>query len=348
MPTSDRTPRSCLMTTNRSSTSCGWSRIDDRRIGCWPGPGGGPTGSLRSKTPAGWGGCWPSSWSAAARSWSTCRARLTARTRRLSGHSARKSDEFDARSVAIVGASHTGLRRVQLDDTPAELRVLLDRRWHLVSARHRVICRLHDRFDRTDRRRRQEGPVTDHGSESVAVDPHRQPRRRCPSPGRQGPAGRVALAQPPHQRRPAPSRPGRGHARHHPDRHRRDRHHQRRRHHRDRRRPGPVPDPGTLRVLQRHRPRRRVIGRPRPSPAEPARQPPLNKVIHTVAITQIRTGGPGRDYYERKLAEGKKPLEAIRCLKRQLSDVIYRRLLTDHQRMQTVRDGHLGTSLMAA
>ncbi len=72
--------------------------------------------------------------------------RLTARTRKLSGHSARKTDEFDARSVAIVGANHTGLRRVELDDTPAELRVLLDRRWHLVSARHRVICRFHDRI----------------------------------------------------------------------------------------------------------------------------------------------------------------------------------------------------------
>ena len=74
----------------------------------------------------------------------------------------------------------------------------------------------------------------------------------------------------------------------------------------------------------------------------------LNKVIHTVAVTQIRRDGPGRDYYERKLAEGKKPLEALRCLKRQLSDVIYRRLLADHQRKQTVRDGHSGTSLMAA
>ena len=69
----------------------------------------------------------------------------------------------------------------------------------------------------------------------------------------------------------------------------------------------------------------------------------MNKVLHTAAKTQIRLGGPGRVYYERKLAEGKSPMEALRSLKRQLSDVVHRRLLADHQRSLAVRGGQTGT-----
>ncbi len=67
-------------------------------------------------------------------------------TRRLSGHSGRKTDGFDARAVAIIGANHTRLRQVGSDDAPAELRVLLAGRWHLVSRRQQVICRLDARL----------------------------------------------------------------------------------------------------------------------------------------------------------------------------------------------------------
>jgi transposase len=73
----------------------------------------------------------------------------------------------------------------------------------------------------------------------------------------------------------------------------------------------------------------------------------LNKVLHTAAKTQIRRGGPGRTYYQRKLAEGKSPMEALRALKRQLSDVVYRRLLADHQ-ARAVRGGQMRTSPKAA
>lgn len=34
-------------------------------------------------------------------------------------------------------------------------------------------------------------------------------------------------------------------------------------------------------------------------------------------------------YYRRKLADGKSPREAILCLKRRLSDTVYKRLVTD-------------------
>lgn len=58
----------------------------------------------------------------------------------------------------------------------------------------------------------------------------------------------------------------------------------------------------------------------------------LNWAIHIVAVSQISHPGPGRDYYERKLGEGKSPKEAIRALKRRLSDVIYRHLIADATR----------------
>ena len=54
-----------------------------------------------------------------------------------------------------------------------------------------------------------------------------------------------------------------------------------------------------------------------------------NHVIHIAAACQIRLDTPGRAYYRRKLAAGKRPLEALRCLKRRISDAIYRQLVAD-------------------
>ena len=56
----------------------------------------------------------------------------------------------------------------------------------------------------------------------------------------------------------------------------------------------------------------------------------LNHALHLIAITQLRyPDTQGRVFYERKLAEGKTSKEAIRSLKRRLSDVVYRHLVTD-------------------
>lgn len=55
----------------------------------------------------------------------------------------------------------------------------------------------------------------------------------------------------------------------------------------------------------------------------------MNHVLHIAAIVQIRHDTEGRAYYRRKLAAGKTPLEALRCLKRRLSDVVYRQLVAD-------------------
>jgi len=55
----------------------------------------------------------------------------------------------------------------------------------------------------------------------------------------------------------------------------------------------------------------------------------LNHAMHIIAFSQLSHPGPGRDYFERKLAEGKSPKEAVRSLKRQISDAVYRQLRLD-------------------
>jgi len=61
----------------------------------------------------------------------------------------------------------------------------------------------------------------------------------------------------------------------------------------------------------------------------------LNHAIHMAAVTQIRFDTPSRVYYDKKLAEGKSKNEALRALKRRISDAVYRRLVADQQRTQT-------------
>jgi transposase len=79
----------------------------------------------------------------------------------------------------------------------------------------------------------------------------------------------------------------------------------------------------------------------------------INHMIHIAAVTQIRLDTEGRTYYRRKRADGKKPMEAMRCLKRRISDAIYRQLAADAGRaaltaspgrMSAGPGGHCGAS----
>ena len=74
----------------------------------------------------------------------------------------------------------------------------------------------------------------------------------------------------------------------------------------------------------------------------------INRVLHIMAVVQLRHDTEGRAYYRRKLAAGKTPMEAMRALKRRLSDVVYRQLIADHKRRQEAREagpgGHLGAA----
>jgi transposase len=63
----------------------------------------------------------------------------------------------------------------------------------------------------------------------------------------------------------------------------------------------------------------------------------LNHAIHMAAITQIRyRNSQGRAYYDKKLGEGKTGKEALRCLKRQISDAIFACLQADAARAAAV------------
>ena len=55
----------------------------------------------------------------------------------------------------------------------------------------------------------------------------------------------------------------------------------------------------------------------------------INKTLHIMGTVQLRTPTEGRVYYDRKKAGGKSSNEAMRSLKRRLSDTVYRTMLTD-------------------
>ena len=83
----------------------------------------------------------------------------------------------------------------------------------------------------------------------------------------------------------------------------------------------------------------------------------INRALHIMAIVQLRhPTTDGRRYYDRRVAEGKTPMEAMRALKRRLSDVVYRQLVQDQKRQhasdgeqnaeprRTGSEGHLGAT----
>jgi transposase len=55
----------------------------------------------------------------------------------------------------------------------------------------------------------------------------------------------------------------------------------------------------------------------------------LNTAIHRIAVTQIRLDGLGKTYYEKKKTEGMSTPEALRCLKRRLSRIVFNHLTAD-------------------
>ena len=77
----------------------------------------------------------------------------------------------------------------------------------------------------------------------------------------------------------------------------------------------------------------------------------LNHAIHMAAVTQIRyRHTKGRAYYEKKLAEGKTSKEALRALKRQVSDAIYQKMKADARRAASAAGpgGHPGNGSVAS
>jgi transposase len=71
-------------------------------------------------------------------------------------------------------------------------------------------------------------------------------------------------------------------------------------------------------------------------------------VLYMAGIVQLRNDTKGRRYYRRRLADGKTPMEAMRCLRRQLSDVVYRQMVADAARKNAGPGGHSGASVSSS
>jgi transposase len=74
----------------------------------------------------------------------------------------------------------------------------------------------------------------------------------------------------------------------------------------------------------------------------------INRTLHIMAIVALRSDTEGRAYYRRRLAAGKTTMEALRCLKRRLSDVVYQQMRADAKRLATGPGGHMGAALQSS
>src|SRR5215203_2992488 len=75
----------------------------------------------------------------------------------------------------------------------------------------------------------------------------------------------------------------------------------------------------------------------------------INRALHIMAVVQLRNPTEGRGYFDAKKAAGKTSMEAIRALKRRLSNFVYTRMLADQNRREaTGPEGHSGTTLQSS
>ncbi|WP_231928747.1 transposase [Micromonospora echinaurantiaca] len=68
----------------------------------------------------------------------------------------------------------------------------------------------------------------------------------------------------------------------------------------------------------------------------------INRVLHTTV--QLRNPTEGRTYFDRKKTSGETSMEAMRALKRRLSDIVYRRMLNDVAGVAAGPGGQRGTT----
>ncbi|CAM4457079.1 IS110 family transposase [Nocardia ninae] len=65
----------------------------------------------------------------------------------------------------------------------------------------------------------------------------------------------------------------------------------------------------------------------------------INRVLHIMAVVQLRHRTAGRAYYDHKRLAGKTSMEAVRALKRRISNVIYTRMLADQDKRELAGPG---------
>jgi len=256
--------------------------------------------------------------------------KLSARVRLLDNGRIDKTDPNDARSAAIVAWRNPSLNVVVgVDEHRVVLRLLADRDHQITAQRTRTVCRLHallcllleggatgsltvDRAAKMLATVVTDGPVTrarviaagEFIDEITTLDAARKDVRKRTSAAIKASAstvtdvygigpmmGAIILGRSGDIRR----FPTAGHfARHN----------------------GTAPIEASSGPNKRHR-------------LNPRGDRQLNHAMHMAAVTQVGHDTPGRVYFLRKRAEGKSRKEAMRALKRQISDAVYHRLAAD-------------------
>lgn len=275
---------------------------------------------------------------------------LSARVRALGGNSGRKTDQADAHAVAVAGLRGQDLQIVRPDDAVAVLKMLSDRRQQLVEARIAAVNRLHDMLQdllpggastRLTAKRAslmlEEFTATDtvtaarkeiaqeHVADVAALDAKIKAM-----------AKRIDAALAEHPSAVADIK-GIGAV-------------------------GTALILGEVGDVRRFRSKHHFASYSGTAPIDVSSGDQdrhrlsrggnrrLNYALHVAALVQIRFPGPGQDYYARKRAEGKKPLEAMRCLKRRLSNVVFQALQDDLQLKLAAAGpaGHSGATLTSS
>ena len=257
---------------------------------------------------------------------------LSARVRLLDAGRTDKTDPHDARSAAVVALRHAGLRMVKAVDYSAVLRLLADRHHDLVAQRTRVVCRLHALMclltagglprqlsaDKAARALRSIRPI-----ELLDVERRRMALELLADVRRVDTQlatlkDRITIAVDAsgttvidiHGVGPIVAAIVIGHA-------------------------GPVarfPSAGHFARYNGTAPIEASSGPRVRHRLNPRGNRQLNHALHIAAVTQVAHDTPGRAYFQRKLAEGKSRKEALRALKRRISDAVYRQLLADSRR----------------
>ncbi len=74
----------------------------------------------------------------------------------------------------------------------------------------------------------------------------------------------------------------------------------------------------------------------------------INTALHMIAITQARGVGPGSDHIAKRIAQGDDKTEALRLLRRRISNAVFAAMLTDERATTASSGDHFETQIQAA
>ena len=274
-------------------------------------------------------------------------AKLAARVRLFdTGHN-RNTDALDAHSIAMVALRAAGLRELAADGQLQALRMLADRRDDLAHRRVQTVNGLQRLLSelvpgqrkRTFRAAGQGdpgfGPASRRGRDDPPPDggrgAGRPGRRRCEAEEDQGRAtrrGHHARLGPDghHRRRPGRSRPDLGRCRGHRQ----------------------VPQPEPVRLVDRDRAAGRVLRRAHPPPPVPGREPADEPRAAHRGHRPAESRLPGLGVLPEEARRRQDPNGGAALPQTTLSDVVYRRLVTDASAADTGQGGTAGRLLHPA